>query len=207
MTRFQLNCLKKKDNQTMKTSFNVQLPGWAEEFANALVGKTFVDDRAKMHLAIHLSKQNIEQQTGGPFGAAIFDTKDNTLVSLGVNIVTNANCSVLHAEMVAIMLAQGELGTFDLSTKGRYELFSSTEPCAMCLGAIPWSGVSRVVTAATEADAEAIGFNEGHKPDAGIDVLMESQIEVLTELLRSNANAVLQQYAQTGGEIYNTQAD
>lgn len=187
----------------MKTSFNIQLPDWAREFANALVGKTFVDDRARMHLAVHLSKQNVEQKTGGPFGAAIFDTKDNTLLSLGVNLVPSANCSVLHAEMVAIMLAQAELNTFDLSAKGKYELFSSTEPCAMCLGAIPWSGVTRVVTAATEEDAEAIGFNEGHKPAEGINVLKQNGIEVLTKLLRTNASDVLKQYAKSEGKIYN----
>jgi tRNA(Arg) A34 adenosine deaminase TadA len=67
-----------------------------------------------------------------------------------VNVVVTHNCSILHAEMVAIALAQKKLGRYDISDEGKsdYELVASTELCAMCFGAIPWSGVTRLVCGA-----------------------------------------------------------
>ena len=115
-----------------------------------------------MNFVIDLSRQNIERATGGPFGAAVFDA-DGRLVAPGVNMVIPQNCSILHAEMVAMALAQKVLGRFDLSDGGcqTFSLFTSTEPCAMCFGAIPWSGVRRLVCGAARKDAEAVGFDEG----------------------------------------------
>ena len=187
----------------MNHSFNIQLPDWAVMFGDMMRNETFADDDFKMETVIELSRQNVKHKTGGPFAAAIFNPADNSLVSIGVNLVPYENCSVLHAEIVAIMLAQSALGTFDLSSVGRFELFTSTEPCAMCLGAIPWSGVSRVACAATEQDAEQIGFNEGHKPTGGINVLKKNGIDIVTELLRDRAKTILNEYAASGGTIYN----
>lgn len=172
-------------------------------FRHMMLNETFGDDESKMDVAIELSRQNVKQKTGGPFGAVIFDANDGSVVSIGVNLVTSANCSVLHAEIIAIMLAQSMLDTYDLSSEGNFELFTSTEPCAMCLGAIHWSGVSRVVCAATEADAVQIGFNEGRKPAGGINVLKCDGIEVITELSRDRAAAVLKEYKADSGTIYN----
>ena len=101
------------------------------------------------------------------------------------------------------MIAQRRLGTFDLaSVDGGCELVTSVEPCAMCLGAIPWSGVTRVVSGARDADARAIGFDEGAKPADWAASLRERDIEVTTDVLRDESAAVLREYLDGGGPVY-----
>ena len=126
-------------------------------------GTVFATPQQRMQLVIRLSQINIEHG-GGPFAAGVFDLERQTLLAPGVNLVVPAVCSVAHAEMVAIMVAEQIVGCYDLSDAGAYELVSSAEPCAQCFGAIPWSGVKRVTYAATRQDVEAIGFQEGPKP-------------------------------------------
>ena len=163
---------------------------------------------AKMRFVIELARQNIERQTGGPFGAAIFDADSGRLVAPGVNVVEPSNCSIAHAEMVAIALAQQVVGSYDLGADEMFcELVTSTEPCAMCLGAIPWSGVRRVLCGARGEDACAIGFDEGAKPADWVGALRGRRIEVVQDLCRTEAQAVLQHYRTTGGRIYNARSD
>ncbi len=157
-----------------------------------------------MRFVIDLARHNIEHRTGGPFGAAVFETETGRLVAAGVNLVEPANCSVAHAEMVALTLAQQTVGHYDLSCAGiARELVTSTEPCAMCLGAIPWSGVRRVVCGARGEDACEIGFDEGAKPADWVGALKARGIEVVCDVLRPEAIAVLQDYLTSGGRIYN----
>jgi tRNA(Arg) A34 adenosine deaminase TadA len=139
----------------------------------------------------------------GPFAAGIFDLITGACISAGVNRVVSSSCSLAHAEVMAIMLAQQALQSFTLSDKGRYVLATSAEPCAMCFGAIPWSGVCQLEYAATREDVEAIGFDEGPKSKTWEDDLREREIRVLGPLLRDNAAAVLQAYAKRGGKVYN----
>ena len=89
---------------------------------------------ALMRKAIELSKENVENG-GGPFGAVIA-TKDGEIVATGVNRVTASCDPTAHAEVSAIRAAAAKLGTFDLSG---YEIYTSCEPCPMCLGAIYWA--------------------------------------------------------------------
>jgi len=180
----------------------VALPAWL----TALIRheeRGFASVEARMRLAIDLARQNVAHRTGGPFGAAVFEAAGGRLVGVGVNLVETSSCSFAHAEMVAIALAQQAIGHYDLSTRGVYELATSTEPCAMCLGAIPWSGVRRLVCGACGEDAIAIGFDEGAKPADWTGVLRQRGVEVVREVLRDEARSVLQQYAQSGGLIYN----
>ena len=122
-----------------------------------------------------------------------------------MNLVEPANCSIAHAEMVAIALAQQTIGSYDLSQRGAIcELVTSTEPCAMCLGAIPWSGLRRVVCGARGEDACAIGFDEGTKPADWVGALNSRGIEVTRDVLRNEAQAILNHYATHGGLIYNS---
>jgi len=160
-----------------------------------------------MKLVIDLSQANIKQKTGGPFAAVVFEIETGLLISAGVNMVETGKSSILHAEIVAIALAQRILGTYDLASIGgkSYELVTSTEPCAMCLGAIGWSGIKRVVCGARGCDAESIGFDEGAKPAKGVLSLEDKGITVVRDILRDEASAVLNQYAQSGGKIYNPQ--
>ena len=143
----------------MHTQFHFELPAWVAPFI-AAYDPDFSTPEKRMALAIALSAENIKHQTGGPFGAAIFDAAGK-LIAPGINLVPSKNCSILHAEMVAIALAQKTLGRYDLSDGGRetYVLAASTEPCAMCFGAVPWSGVKRLICGARDEDARAVGFD------------------------------------------------
>jgi tRNA(Arg) A34 adenosine deaminase TadA len=186
----------------MMTGFTVTLPEWFE--SQATKPRTIPTIEERMEFVIGLARANIRHRTGGPFGAAVFDAAGN-LVSAGVNLVETANCSILHAEMVAIALAQKALGRYDLSDGNRlaYELVTATEPCAMCFGAVPWSGVSRLVCGARDADARAIGFDEGPKMAQWQGALAERGIAVVRDVLRKEAAEVLQEYLASGGTIYN----
>ncbi|HVG38584.1 MAG TPA: nucleoside deaminase, partial [Pyrinomonadaceae bacterium] len=90
-----------------------------------------------MGLAIALARENVERGTGGPFGAAVFEAAGGKLIAVGVNLVVPLNNSTLHGEMVAFMMAQHRLASWTLGGEEmpRHELFTSCEPCAMCLGA------------------------------------------------------------------------
>jgi len=185
------------------SEITLNLPPWVDEFLQHQAN-SYPDVVAKMSLVIELSKQNIVRGSGGPFGAAVFDD-EGTLISAGVNSVVSSQCSIFHAEIVALALAQKKLGTYDLSSDGRrrYELFASTEPCAMCFGAIPWSGVSRLVCAARDQDARNIGFDEGPKLANWAAELEARNISVTRDVLRQQAVAVLTDYKTAGGRIYN----
>jgi len=163
---------------------------------------TMVESR--MRFVIELSRANVERRTGGPFGAAVFEAGSGQVVGAGVNLVEASNCSFAHAEILAIATAQQTVGHYDLGGgTTAYELVTSAEPCAMCLGAIPWSGIRRVVCGARGEDACAIGFDEGAKPTDWVGELRKRGIDVLRDVLRGEAQAVLRQYAQAGGLIYN----
>lgn len=112
------------------------------------------DDRAFMRMAIELSKENIDRG-GGPFGAVI--VRDGKLISRGANRVVPNNDPTAHAEVEAIRNACRELGTFDL--KG-CTVYSSCEPCPMCLSALYWAGIERICYANTKRDAAAIDFDD-----------------------------------------------
>lgn len=182
----------------------LQLPDW---IANALTDseQVYPTVEERMRLIIKLAQMNIEHGTGGPFGAGIFESKSGRLISVGVNLVESADCSIAHAEMVAIAVAQRVIGSYDLGSQKdiAYQLVTSTEPCAMCLGAIPWSGVRGVVCGARDEDARSIGFDEGHKPSDWINSLESRRISVVRDVLREQAKAVLLEYGRQGGLIYN----
>jgi tRNA(Arg) A34 adenosine deaminase TadA len=184
--------------------FRIDLPPWVAK----LLGRgqqVFPTEEERMRLAIALARENVERQTGGPFGAAVFD-EQGRLVAPGVNVVVTGNCSILHAEIVAIALAQKKLGRYDIGDQGRnrYALVASAEPCAMCFGAIPWSGVTRLVCGARDEDMRRIGFDEGPKLSDWQKALQKRGIRVTRDVLREEAVAVLGLYVDQGGPIYNT---
>ena len=108
-----------------------------------------------MKEAIELSLKNIREGKGGPFAAVV--VKNGEIVSRGTNLVTSTNDPTAHAEVVAIREACRVLGTFQLSG---CELYTSCEPCPMCLGAIYWARPDKVYYANTHADAAHIGFDD-----------------------------------------------
>ena len=107
-----------------------------------------------MREAIKLSLDNIDHD-GGPFGAVI--VKDGKIIARGVNRVTASVDPTAHAEVNAIREAARVLGTFDLSG---CEIYTSCEPCPMCLGAIYWAHLDKVYYGNTKADAKEIGFDD-----------------------------------------------
>lgn len=183
----------------------IQLPEWIDSFLLGYPGYiSSIQDR--MSFVIEAARLNISKGTGGPFAAAVFETGSGELVSLGVNLVTSEGLSILHAEMVAFALAQKKIGSYDL---GRYdlpvhELVTSIEPCAMCFGAIPWSGVRRVIAGARDSDARRIGFDEGPKLKEWRSELEKRGIATVCDVRREAAARVLLDYSLQGGKIYNS---
>jgi len=115
------------------------------------------DDATFLRAAIELSRRRMEAGFGGPFGAVV--VREGALVAEGFNQVTSANDPTAHAEVSAIRAACTALNSFSLAG---CTLYTSCEPCPMCLGAIYWARLDRVVYANTRADAAAIGFDDDH---------------------------------------------
>ena len=130
---------------------------------------------------------------GGPF-------TDEELMDIDLNLL-----DIKSGEIVALILAQQKTGSFDLGAEGMgpYELVTSTEPCAMCLGAVQWSGVRGLVCGAQGEDAERIGFDEGEKPANWKEALERRGISVVRDVCREEAATVLREYAESGGVLYN----
>lgn len=181
----------------------VDYPDWVESSVDW--GRCYASDSEKMRLAIGLSRENVERCGGGPFGAAIFAAGSGQLVAVGVNSVVRLNNCILHAETMAIMMAQARLGCYTLRAgpEQDYELFTSCEPCAMCLGAILWSGVRRLVCGASREDAAGLGFDEGPVFEASHAYLQARGIDIVYGLLRSEAREVFDRYRACQGVIYN----
>ena len=114
-------------------------------------------DNPFMARAIALAVENVRSGRGGPFGAVV--VKDGKIIAEGANSVTTTNDPTAHAEVLAIREACKKLGAFELTG---CELYTSCEPCPMCLGAIYWARPARVFYANLASDAAAIGFDDAH---------------------------------------------
>ncbi len=184
------------------TSITIKMPAWLENFyqqAYVLDGSI----ESKMDFTIKIAAQNIKEG-GGPFAATIFEKNSTNLISIGINLVTKSHLSIAHAEIIAICAAQRKFSNHNLSkvcAEG-VELFSTTEPCAMCTGAIPWSGIKWLVYGATKQDASEIGFDEGAKPKNWIQEYEKRGIEVVREVNRESARKVLLEYHKNKGIMY-----
>jgi tRNA(Arg) A34 adenosine deaminase TadA len=177
---------------------SISVPSWIDDLVGNFEGPLETDEQ-RMAMAVALARSNVERG-GGPFGAVVF--RDATLVGACVNCVLASGLSIAHAEILALMRAQQRARAESSRTTGTLTLVTSTEPCCQCFGAIVWSGIDRLVCAATTADAEAIGFDEGPKPDRWPELLEARGIGVRREVLRDQARAVLNDYVRAGGVIY-----
>ena len=190
----------------MEPVVHIEYPPWVAEVVD--FNRTYSGDEARMAVAIAVSRENAARGTGGPFGAAIFEGESGRLIAVGMNAVVRlANCT-LHGEMVAFMMANRRLGSFTLSAAGMpvHELFTSCEPCAMCLGATLWSGVKRMVCAAGRDDATRLNFEEGPVFAESYRYLEARGIEIVRGVGRAEAVAVLEAYRAAGGIVYNGSA-
>ena len=112
-------------------------------------------DEKFLKRAIELSKQGMNSSQGGPFGCIV--VKGDEIIGEGSNLVTSSNDPTAHAEVVAIRMACEKLGTYQLTG---CDIYTSCEPCPMCLGAIYWARPQRVVYANTKEEAAAIDFDD-----------------------------------------------
>ena len=181
----------------------LDLPNWAGAYV--ATHPVLADDDARMRFVLGLARENVERGTGGPFAAAVVVRATGRVVSVGVNAVERLQCSVAHAEVIALALAEAQVGAYSLRAAGLppHELVTTCQPCAMCLGAVGWSGVTRLVCAAARSDAVAIGFDEGLLPEAWERRFAEAGVEVVCGVLRDEARAVMERYVERGGTTYN----
>jgi tRNA(Arg) A34 adenosine deaminase TadA len=187
---------------TSPTRLEIAVPDWLESSVDW--GVPYDSDEARMRVAVELARQNVLREGGGPFGAGIFDADSGRLLAAAVNSVIRLGNSVLHAETLAIMLAQSRFGTYALGADGRSCLLvTSCEPCAMCLGATLWSGVRGLICGATREDATAVGFDEGPVFPESWAYLERRGVHSVRGVLRREAAAVLELYRSSGGSIYN----
>lgn len=182
----------------------LSLPDWVPDIVESSAG-VFPTVPERMRFVIELARLNVERKTGGPFGAGVFEQEGGRLIAAGVNQVKASNYSIAHAEVLALALAHKAMGHYDMGGGGggALELVTSTEPCVMCLGAVCWSGVKRVVCGARDEDAREIGFDEGPKPNDWARSLVSRGIDVVQDVLREEAVAVMTEYREQGGLIYN----
>jgi guanine deaminase len=148
-----------------------------------------------MRRAIEMALENVRSGQGGPFAALV--VRDGRIIASGVNQVTSSNDPTAHAEIIAIRKACAELGSFRLTG---CDLYTTCEPCPMCLGAIYWARPDRVFFAATANDAADAGFD---------DALIYQQINVPPEersipfaaLMREEALAVFREWNNKPGRM------
>lgn len=134
-----------------------------------------------MRIAIGLSENNVTQEKGGPFGAVI--VKDGVVVAASANRVIPDNDPTAHAEVSVIRLACKELGTYNLSG---CEIYTSCEPCPMCLGAIYWARIDKIYYANTRKDAANVGFDDDHIYNE-LECAMHERKLPIVQMLREEA--------------------
>jgi tRNA(Arg) A34 adenosine deaminase TadA len=194
------------DQRTTASSFELGLPDWAAAELAAHAQRKFPSVEERMRLVIELARTNFQRDTGGPFAAAVFDDASAQMVALGVNRVVPMRCSSAHAEVMALSLAQRATGTHDLGGPGQpaYQLVVNWCPCAMCCGAVLWSGVRSLVIAGSGPDLERItGFDEGPIHPTWAAELTRRGVTVRDGVLRDEACAMFQQFAASGRAVYN----
>jgi len=146
-------------------------------------------------MAIALSEQNVKKTLGGPFGAVI--VKDGKLIARSANKVTQLNDPTAHAEVSAIRKACKKLNTFDLTG---CVIYTSCEPCPMCLGAIYWARISLVYYANTKRDAADIGFDDQFIYDE-LDLSMHQRKLPIVQLMRDEAQQAFRHWTASGMKI------
>lgn len=137
------------------------------------------DDKRFMRRAIELAMQSVQKNGGGPFGCVV--VRNGVVIGEGRNLVTSTNDPTAHAEVVAIRNACLNIGAFQLEN---CSIYTSCEPCPMCLGAIYWSRPEKIFIGCTRKDAAAFGFDDAFIYDEiGLDPAKRSipAIELLND--------------------------
>ena len=185
----------------LPVQIHLTLPAWTQHVVD--MSRLYTTPEDQVLLAIELSRMNVEQRSGGPFGAAVF-TDEGRLISIGVNRVIRQSCSVAHAETMAYMTAQQRLQQFRLNAIGRkITLATSSQPCCQCFGATVWAGIDRLLIGARSEDVESLtGFDEGPLPADWVGELNRRGIEVQRDICRDAAREALKRYRELEGQVY-----
>jgi tRNA(Arg) A34 adenosine deaminase TadA len=185
---------------------SIDNPPWVEEKV-AKMPEIYPNLMDRMRLVIRFSKLNIDNKTGGPFAAAIFEKDNGKLISIGVNRVMPLNCSTAHAEIVAISLAQKRLETYDLGGPDipPMQLVVNWRPCVMCYGAVLWSGIRSLVIAGSGSELEEItGFDEGPIHPNWVKELEKRGIEFIENVMKPEACKVFITFRDRNEFVYNS---
>ncbi len=145
--------------------------------------------------AIKLSLENVQTGKGGPFAALI--VKDNNIIASGTNLVTSLNDPTAHAEIIAIREACKILRTFQLEG---CEMYSSCEPCPMCLGAIYWAHLEKIFIASIMKDAADVGFDDAYIYSEFFKQISERKIPMVL-MPQNEALAVFKEWKEKGDKI------
>ncbi len=185
---------------TLLAQLHLHLPPWIHDEVDAQ--RDYRSPADKIALAIDLSRRNIRHGSGGPFGAAVFDPA-HRLVGVGVNRVVPTACSLAHAEMMAFATSQQRTQRYRLNEAGgRWTLATSSQPCAMCYGALFWAGIDDLLIGARASDVQSLAaFDEGPLPTDWQGELQARGIAVQADLARESACDVLRAYG-SGGHVY-----
>lgn len=193
------------DDPILPARFVLDLPDWALDELQQLP-QSLSDLETRMAAVLRFARLNAENQTGGPFAAGVFERDSGRLIGLGVNRVVPLNCSSAHAEIMALSLAQQRLGVYDLGGPGlpAHQLVVNWSPCAMCFGAVLWSGIRSLVIAGADPEMMAItGFDEGPMPAEWREELAKRGIELIEGVLREEALADFRTFAASNPVVYN----
>ena len=148
-----------------------------------------------MEETLKIAESNMRNLTGGPFGALI--VKNGIIIAKAANTVTRVNDPTAHAEINAIRLAAKSLGTFDLNG---CELYTSCEPCPMCLAAVYWARIDRIYFSGSRLDAKKAGFDDAFIYDE-FDRSMENRKVKIEQLLPKEGRTVLEQWTMIADRV------
>jgi tRNA(Arg) A34 adenosine deaminase TadA len=185
--------------------FTLSLPRWVAEKC-AELPEIFATAEKRMGLILELARRNALEESGGPFAAGVFEYVTGRLVAVGVNRVVPANCSSAHAEVMALSLAQKRLQAYDLGGPEQpvFELVVNWRPCAMCFGAVLWSGIRRLTIAGSGPELEALtGFDEGPMHRQWRVELAKRGITLTEGVLRRQAVDLFRWFGASGLVVYN----
>lgn len=181
------------------------MPDWFPD-AEALLPRYAPDPEERMGLVLDLARRNVEHDTGGPFAAGVFERDTGRLVAMGVNRVVPTGVSSAHAEIMALSLAQKRLGVYDLGGGAlpAHELTVNWRPCAMCFGAVLWSGIRHLAIAGSGPELEELtGFDEGPVHPDWREELSRRGIGLSENVLRERAVALFAWFRDSGRMVYN----
>ena len=193
-------------DDSLNVEFGASLPAWlVEELPTLAANGPLETEAERMALANRLADQNWRAGNGGPFAAIVVDAASGALVSVGVNVVLASGLSSLHAEVMALSLAQQRLGRWDLGADDAdLELVVNWRPCVMCYGATMWSGVRSLLIAGEGSEVDELtGFDEGPMPDDWIGEFERRGIRVSVGVGHDDAIEVFRAFGASDAVVYN----